>query len=193
MVSYVALRFAEDANIADRVYWYRCAFPVNVGEQVFAPVGSHDRIQRAQVERTSAAPPQGLYYLKSVAAKCGAFRRMCADTVVFETGGLSYDAKHFTRFGRVLFGDCAELVAGVTPVGADSARRALARLPTEGCVLLTGREAALAAAVLMRAAGAKEADVCARLAACGCSAAGAAETLSELSGEERARLAGILQ
>ena len=76
---FAALRFAEDENLADRTYWYRCPFAVAEGEKVFAPVGPHDRIQRASVERVlegdAAHAPYDVRFLKSVAAQCGAYRR----------------------------------------------------------------------------------------------------------------------
>ena len=75
---YAALRFAEDKNIADRTYWYISGFPVRVGEQALAPVGPHDRLQRAVVERVVEADEKNAPYdarlLKRVAAKAGARR-----------------------------------------------------------------------------------------------------------------------
>lgn len=170
MVRYAALRFAEDENIADRVYWYRCPFPAAAGEKVFAPVGAHDRLQRAEVVRvrTDGKCPCEERLLKTVAARCGAFRRRIGDTVVFETGGLAYDAKHFTRYGQVLFGTWEGAARGVTPIAAVEEFSALyAVLRTQDCVLLTGPCARRAAADLLLLAGVAAADISARLAACG--------------------------
>ena len=198
---FAALRFAEDENIADRVYWYRAAFPLNVGEKVFAPVGTHDGVQRAEVVRVLAddAPaPYDVRFLKSVSAKCGAYRRSMGEAVVFETGGLPYDAKRFTRYGCVLFGDGVPS-GGITPVRADAAEPALrALLRTEGCALLTGACAARTAACLWLLTGVARGEVASRLAMCGADGALPSEAeqaaLSEwFSGAELARLARILQ
>ena len=52
---FALLRFAEDKNISDRGYWYLSGFPVAAGERVLAPVGMHDRLQCAVVERSLSA------------------------------------------------------------------------------------------------------------------------------------------
>lgn len=207
MVRYVALCFAEDENIADRTYWYRCPFAVAAGEKVFAPVGPHDRIQRAEVVRVCEKEQDVSFdvrFLKRVAAKCGAFRRSVGGTIVFETGGLAYDEKHFTRFGRVLFGTWEGAVGGVTPVAAQEECAALRTLlRTEGCALLTGRAAADAAADLLLLAGVGEADIRARFQACGTERKTAYSAKSERTARERlaaelgdedvARLANLLR
>ena len=76
MVRFAALRFTEDENIRDRVYWYRCPFGTRAGERVLAPVGSHDRLQCARVERVLLAEEGDAPYdpalLKDVAAPLGA-------------------------------------------------------------------------------------------------------------------------
>lgn len=207
MVRYVALCFAEDENIADRTYWYRCPFAVAAGEKVFAPVGPHDRIQRAEVVRVCEKEQDVSFdvrFLKRVAAKCGAFRRSVGGTIVFETGGLAYDEKHFTRFGRVLFGTWEGAVGGVTPVAAQEECAALRTLlRTEGCALLTGRAAAAAAADLLLLAGVGEADIRTRFQACGTERKTAYSAKSEQTARERlaaelgdedvARLANLLR
>lgn len=207
MVRYAALCFAEDENIADRTYWYRCPFAVAAGEKVFAPVGPHDRIQRAEVVRVCEKEQDVSFdvrFLKRVAAKCGAFRRSVGGTIVFETGGLAYDEKHFTRFGRVLFGTCEGAVGGVTPVAAQEECAALRTLlRTEGCALLTGRAAADAAADLLLLAGVGEADIRTRFQACGTERKTAYSAKSEQTARERlaaelgdedvARLANLLR
>lgn len=203
MVTYAALRFAEDANIADRAYWYRCPFPVKEGDRVFAPVGSHDRLQRAVVERVTAGDeahaPYDVRFLKTVAAKCGAYRRLADGVVLYETGGIPYDGKHFTRFGRVLFGGCDGTVRGMTPVRADSTEKALrAALSAEERMLFVGERAHTAAACLVLLAGASEAEIRARLVLCGCDGGLFAERVKEALSEqfsewELVRLAGILR
>ena len=198
VVSYAALCFAEDANLASRTYWYRCAFPVREGERVLAPVGAHDRLQRAEVVRVlpaSCPPPYDERLLKEVAARCGAYRRNADGETLFETGGIPYDEKHYTRYGRVLFGGNGRYYRGMTPVPAERAADALRALPREGCVLLAGGAAAEAAAALLLLAGASERDVCARLALCGSpqDAGRLSVVLNGFSAEERAALAAILR
>ena len=111
MVRFAALRFTEDENIRDRVYWYRCAFETKTGERVLAPVGSHDRLQCARVERVLFAEEGDAPYdpalLKDVAAPLGARSFLWEGRTCFELGGVRYDQKRFTRF-RVfacLFGE----------------------------------------------------------------------------------------
>lgn len=104
--TFAALRFSEDINISERIYWYLCEFPVQTGDRVIAPVGFHDRLQAAIVERTLVTDKENAPYdirlIKSVAAVCGA-RKLIADGVeCLELGGVRYDEKHFTPFGRVL-------------------------------------------------------------------------------------------
>ena len=207
MVRYVALCFAEDENIADRTYWYRCPFAVAAGEKVFAPVGPIRISIRAEVVRVCEKEQDVSFdvrFLKRVAAKCGAFRRSVGGTIVFETGGLAYDEKHFTRFGRVLFGTWEGAVGGVTPVAAQEECAALRTLlRTEGCALLTGRAAADAAADLLLLAGVGEADIRTRFQACGTERNTAYSAKSEQTARERlaaelgdedvARLANLLR
>ena len=89
MVTFAALRFAEDGNLSDRTYWYRCDFALSPGERVLAPVGPHDRLQRAVVERVLEAgaenAPYDLRLIKSVAARDGA-RLLRAGGAVFQDG-----------------------------------------------------------------------------------------------------------
>ena len=111
MVRFAALRFTEDENIRARVYWYRCACETKAGERVLAPVGSHDRLQCARVERVLFAEEGDAPYdpalLKDVAAPLGARSFLWEGRTCFELGGVRYDQKRFTRF-RVfacLFGE----------------------------------------------------------------------------------------
>lgn len=113
---FAALRFLEDANISDRVYWYLCEFPLREGERVLAPVGSHDRLQCAAAEKVLEAEekdaPYDLRLIKRVEAKLGARKFVADGTEYLEFGGVRYDEKRFTRFGRVAF-------ARETPRGTD--------------------------------------------------------------------------
>lgn len=103
---FAALRFTEDPNLADRVYWYLAEFPLALGERVLAPVGSHDRLQAARVERTLSADekdaPYDLRLIKRVAAKYGARKLVCNERELLEFGGVRYDGKHYTPFGKLL-------------------------------------------------------------------------------------------
>ena len=102
---FAALRFFEDANISDRLYWYLAGFPLTLGEQVLAPVGSHDRLQAARVERLLTAEekdaPYDLRLLKRVQAKLGA-RKFVLGEELLEFGGVRYDEKHYTPFKKLL-------------------------------------------------------------------------------------------
>lgn len=149
---FAALRFIEDENIAGRVYWYLAGFPVTAGEFVLAPVGSHNRLQLARVEKTLSAARSSAPYdpqlCKRVEAPYGARKLVVQRAVCFELGGVKYDEKHYTHFRRILFTAFAgelnagerELLSsyGVTRViAAGSAEEIL----PEGCTLITGKNA----------------------------------------------------
>lgn len=114
---FAALRFSEDENIKDRVYWYLTDLPLKENEEVLAPVGVHDRLQKARVELLLSAgeeeAPYDVRLIKRVEAKAGARKLTIGGAVFTEFGGARYDKKHFTRFGRLIFsegeGDRAEL------------------------------------------------------------------------------------
>lgn len=117
---FAALRFVGDANISDRVYWYLCDFPVKAGDAVIAPVGIHDRLQYACVERVLSAPaseaPYDIRLCKRITAKYGARKLVLEGTKYCrELGGLRCDGKHFTRYGAFL---CAEFGG---PIGSADA------------------------------------------------------------------------
>lgn len=167
---YAALRFAEDENIADRIYWYACGFPVSAGERVLAPVGPRDRLQRAVVERTlegtEADAPYDPRLIKQVVAKAGARRLSVGGEDFVELGGVRYDRKHYTRFGCVVAGRRLPSEAGeelsaygvVRFLDADTAEltELLRELEKEGCTLIYGARAAGAAVCLLHLAGADE-------------------------------------
>lgn len=165
---YAALRFAEDKNIADRTYWYISGFPVRVGEQVLAPVGPHDRLQRAVVERIVQADeknaPYDARFLKRVAAKAGARRLRAGGETFRELGGVRYDDRHYTRYGCVLVGRSASEAARaeLAAYGVSAYYRADEEDETElfralscerGCALIEGRTADMAGAFLLLLAG----------------------------------------
>ena len=160
MVSYAALRFAEDKNISDRVYWYRSTLSLSVGERVLAPVGMRNRLQRATVERLSPTPPFAEALLKEVAAKDGARRLRAGGEVFRELGGVRYDDRHYTRFCRFLVGEGGEGALpvldeyGVTARCGGALGALFASLPAaHGCVLLTGAHGGAAGTLLLLAAG----------------------------------------
>lgn len=101
---FAALRFVEDENVCDRVYWYLTDFVVQAGQRVLAPLGAHDRLQAATVERTldcgEENAPYDIRLVKKIIAPAGA-RRIRLDGVqnCHDLGGLRYDGKHFTRYG----------------------------------------------------------------------------------------------
>lgn len=159
---FAALRFTEDGNLADRTYWYLCEFPVKAGEGVLAPVGAHNRLQFARVERTVSAPaseaPYDLRYIKRIAAPAEKEPFAAGRVVCFELGGNRYDPKHYTQFHRILYSDFAgeidaeerELLRarGITQIVAAVSRE---EIPSVGCVLLVGADARrLAAEILFR-------------------------------------------
>ncbi len=106
---FAALRFTADENLTDRLYWYRAPFPLAEGEEVLAPVGVHDRLQRAVAERLlwaeESEAPYDVRLIKSVEARYGE-RMVCIGAAhALEFGGVRYDAKHYTRYRRALLCD----------------------------------------------------------------------------------------
>lgn len=103
---FAALRFAEDKNISERVYWYLCGFPVKEGDKVLAPVGSRNKLQMAVVERTLSAQEENAPYdmrlIKRAEVKYGARKYEIGDRIYVEFGGVRYDEKHYTPFGKLL-------------------------------------------------------------------------------------------
>lgn len=166
--TFAALRFIEDGNIAGNVYWYLCAIPVKAGEQVLAPVGAHNRLQCARVERVLVTEekdaPYDLRLVKSVEAKLGARRLTAGRVVCFELGGVRYDEKRYTRFRRVLYTEASKAAAdearellgeyGVTrilPAEKGCEAEILGELRGGGCVLLTGADARTSAEAILAA------------------------------------------
>ncbi len=166
---FAALRFFEDGNISDRVYWYLCDFPVEAGEEVFAPVGMRSRLQKARVERTLAAEEEGAPYdvglCKHVVAKCGDRMRTAGEFVCFDMGGVRYDEKRYTAFGRVLVSEkkpqtlsvLAQLGAEICIAADDAAEALRAVAAARGCALVCGEGAKEAAEVLLALARGREA------------------------------------
>ena len=167
---FAALRFFEDGNISDRAYWYLCDFMVRAGDEVFAPVGMRNRLQKACVERVLSAEEEDAPYdvalCKHVAAKCGDRTRAAGDFICHEMGGVKYDEKRYTAFGRVLVSDeTPQTLSVLAELGVDEAVCAddvgdalRALLKTRGRALLYGKEARETARVLLYLARGQEAE-----------------------------------
>lgn len=147
---FAALRFCDDENLSDRLYWYLCDLPVKAGDKVLAPVGVHDRLQAGTAERVIEAEekdaPYDMRLIKAAVAPLGA-RKLVADGVeCFELGGCRYDNRHYTRYFVALYAKRApqnmeELISyGVTYTLDGSAEKMVEMLAQrEGCALLTGQ------------------------------------------------------
>ncbi len=104
--SFAALRFIEDENIFDRVYWYLSPFALSLGQTVFAPVGPHDRIELARVERVETAAAQNAPYDMKLMKKIEAVterKLFFAGVEAIEFGGLRYDSHRYTRFHKLCY------------------------------------------------------------------------------------------
>lgn len=172
MALFAALRFFEDERIADKLYWYLSDFRLREGEQVLAPVGTHNRLQRAEVVRAADADgghaPYDMRFIKRVEARYGERRFAAGDCVCFELGGLKYDEKRYTRYRRILFSCCipreeerAELRAyGVKDILTGDAKMLAEQGALAGdCVLLAGDEARAAASVLYECVRGKQTEL----------------------------------
>ena len=168
---FAALRFTEDENLRGRVYWYLIGFPAEEGEEVLAPVGPHDRLQKARVERLLSAceedAPYDVRFIKRAAAKYGE-RTVDVDGVpCLEFGGVRCDGRHFTRFGVLLsaeetpdlhgLGAYADLAVFVSPK-ADDERVFRAVALGHGALLVGGEAAGIFDILLSLAKGEKEAE-----------------------------------
>lgn len=74
---FVAVDFIYDENVAGNLYWYLCPEEqVFVGDEVEAPIGRHNRLQRGIVRRIMFAErfyaPYPLDKIKRVAGKTSA-------------------------------------------------------------------------------------------------------------------------
>lgn len=107
--TFAALRFTEDENLRDRVYWYLAEFPVCAGEEVIAPVGPHGRLQKGRVERVRLSEEEDAPYdvrlIKRVVAKYGERRLSFGETTAYEFGGIRYDSRHFTAYHVLVYAE----------------------------------------------------------------------------------------
>ena len=145
--NFAALRFSGDANLNGRVYWYLAPFPVKEGDEVLAPVGARDRLQRAIVERALTAEeefaPYDIRLCKRVEAYCGDRARRAGGVDCTELGGVRYDDRHYTRFGRLLIAAEAPTepltdILAVCPADMGTANALKALINAKNCVLFYG-------------------------------------------------------
>ncbi len=159
MIAFAALRFTEDENLRDRVYWY-LGEGLKEGERVLAPVGPHDRLQRARVERTLLAEAENAPYdirlMKKVAARDGARVLAAGGVRCVELGGVRYDDRHYTRFGRVLYAEEEPEGEELAAYGVKRTVRTdrpdgetMRRILGAPCVLVTGAGAAEVCSLLL--------------------------------------------
>lgn len=102
---FAALRFYRDINIHEKLYWYRSPFAVTDGERVFAPVGTHNRLQKAVVERAleadEAHAPYDIALIKDIVGRCETRSFPLGGGVCTDLGGIRYDDRHYTRYDRI--------------------------------------------------------------------------------------------
>ncbi len=149
---FAALRFTEDENLSGRIYWYIAPFPVKEGERVLAPVGPHDKLQCARVERTDRFKEEEAPYppilCKHILARLGE-REVQAG--VYDLGGVRYDDRHFTRFRRILIAENGTCGAGLPVRAVDVGGEWLTAAAEEKrCVLLFGGNVREAAGLILR-------------------------------------------
>lgn len=156
---FVALRFTEDANLRERVYWYLADREYREGERVLAPVGIHDRLQCGRVVRflsaDEAGAPYDVSFCKRAIAPLGARKIVLDGVVCREMGGVRYDDRHYTQFKRVLTaevpceGEESAAYGVVRCVRAEEAAEELAKRRV--CTLVYGENAARFGEELFRA------------------------------------------
>lgn len=160
MELFAALRFTADENLAERVYWYISPFPVKEGERVLAPVGPHDKLQCARVERTASLTEKAPYppvLCKRILAKYG--EREVKEGV-FDLGGVRYDGRHFTRLGRIFITKEEERAEGlfVKKIDTGSENWLCQAAETNVCALLFGEKVREGAELVLRIVRGEEPD-----------------------------------
>ena len=73
---FVAVEFVDDFNVVGYAYWYLCGFDgVNVGDQVIAPLGRHNNLQKGVVRKILYAveeeAPYPMFGIKSIRSIVG--------------------------------------------------------------------------------------------------------------------------
>lgn len=57
LLCFVAVEFVEDPKVAGWTYWYLCEFSgAEEGDQVIAPLGRHDNLQKGVVRKVRFSP-----------------------------------------------------------------------------------------------------------------------------------------
>ena len=165
---FAALRFVSDANISDRVYWYLAPFPLAAGESVYAPVGVHNCLQLARVERVLTAEAQNAPYdiavIKRVEHRAKERVFSIGGVALRDLGGILYDAKHYTHYNRIVFAESGQFNApypedygrllNVTARGEVAIEQAING--GEGALLITGSGAREYARKILLAARGRE-------------------------------------
>lgn len=132
MKNYICtVEFVRDKNLINRVYWYRSDFPIEVGDEIVAPIGVHNKLQSGVVrsvyieeengELVRVKPSHTLFSVGSGGRVCAPYPIDKLKTVVCkygyrrvklpscrnarDLGGLFYDERHLTAYGNFLRGD----------------------------------------------------------------------------------------
>lgn len=144
---FAALRFYNDENLRDKCYWYVSDFPLSEGEKVLAPVGMRGKLQAGIVEQVLFTDPEHAPYdtrlIKSVTARLGARKLVLDGTELLEFGGVKYDERHYTPFGRIILAKelperMEELKAYCAVPLAEEGNAFEKIASARGCVLLYG-------------------------------------------------------
>ena len=58
LICFAAVEFVDDENVVGIKYWYACPFTyVKAGDEVIAPLGRHNRLQKGVVREVRFAEP----------------------------------------------------------------------------------------------------------------------------------------
>lgn len=63
LICFAAVEFVDDENVVGIKYWYACPFAyVKEGDEVIAPLGRHNRLQKGVVREVRFAEPYNAPY-----------------------------------------------------------------------------------------------------------------------------------
>ena len=63
LICFAAVEFVDDENVVGIKYWYACPFTyVKEGDEVIAPLGRHNRLQKGVVREVHFAEPYNAPY-----------------------------------------------------------------------------------------------------------------------------------
>ena len=63
LIYFAAVEFTDDPNVAGHRYWYACPYEdVEPGDEVLAPLGRHNRLQKGVVREVRFAEPYNAPY-----------------------------------------------------------------------------------------------------------------------------------